>query len=305
MLLAGLLAASVAAPCATESAALRAAADAIERRYVMAAQAPAIAGDLRRRVDRGAYGEVCTDPAAFLAHVNRDLDSYDGHFHFERLNARDGAEEDWLMAWRSGARSANAGVREVRVLEGNVGYLRLSSFYPWDVAKPKLAAALDLLRDADALVVDLRQNGGGNDATANQLLRALMGPDAPAVQDIERRSGRVEEPLPKAELRTTLAGRPLAILIDRRSASASEFVAYSLQATGQAVVVGDRSAGAAHIFGDPVKLPGGYALTIPDARPVNRLTGASWEGTGVRPDIPGGDDPLFVARRRLSESKPR
>jgi hypothetical protein len=63
------------------------------------------------------------------------------------------------MAWRADARSNGAGVREVRVLEGNIGYLRLSTFYPLDLARPKLAAAFTLLADTDGLVLDLRQNG--------------------------------------------------------------------------------------------------------------------------------------------------
>lgn len=290
------------AACSAGEAAVLDAAAAIERQYVIAAEAPRISADLRLRVKSGAYRPVCHDPAALVARVNRDLDVHDGHFHFEQLGASKAGPEDWLMAWRSGSRPANAGVREVRVLEGNVGYLRLSSFYPWDLARPKLSAAFALLGDVDALVLDLRQNGGGDAATAGQVVRALVGIEVWGVQDIERRSGGTHEPLPDPELPLTLAGRPLAILIDRRSASASEFVAYSLQAAGRATVVGDRSAGVAHIFGEPVRLRGGYGLTIPDARPVNRITGANWEGSGARPDLPGGDDPVFVARQRLAEA---
>lgn len=301
MIIAGFLAAAaVTAGCSKEEAALAAAATAIERQYVVAADAARIAKDLRTRVQAGAYRDVCGDPAAFLARVNRELDAHDGHFHFEQLKPAAGAEEDWMMAWRSGGRTANAGVREVRVLEGNVGYLRLSSFYPWDMAAPKLRSAFALLADTDAVILDLRQNGGGDADTAGQIVKAFLAADVKAVQDVERRSGRAEDPLPPADLPPMPTGRPLAVLLDRRAASASEFVAYSLRAAGRAVVVGDRSAGAAHIAGEPVRLPGGYAVTIPDARPINRVTGANWEGQGVKPDVPGGDDPVFVARQRLA-----
>lgn len=288
-----------ASSCPGKLAALREAADAIDRRYVIASTGRSMANNLRRRIASGAYGDVCSDDAAFIARVNRDLDVYDGHFHFERPKAEGSGQDDWLMAWRKGSREANAGVRDVRVLDGNVGYLRISSFYPWDLARPKMTAAFALLAETDALVLDLRQNGGGDAETAGQIVRALLGDQAHAVQEIDRRGDRTREPLPIAELPPVPARRPVAVLLDRRSASASEFVAYALQAAGRAAIVGDRSAGAAHMFGDPVALPGGYALTIPDARPINLQTGANWEGSGVKPDVPGGDDPQYRARRHL------
>lgn len=297
------LSAGGADPCPVETAALSAAASEIERRYVLPEPAARIAEDLRRRLASGAYRDVCGDPAAFIDRVNRDLDAHDGHFHFERpaLTPATGKspDADWLMAWRAGAREANAGVREARVLDGNLGYLRISSFYPWDLARPKFLAAFALLSDVDGLILDLRQNGGGEAGTAGQLLQALLGGRTRSVQDIERRSGRQAEALPDLELAAFPTDRPVAVIIDRRSASASEFVAYALQAAGRAIVVGDRSAGVAHMFGEPAVLPGRYALTIPEARPLHRTTGGNWEGTGVTPDLPGGDDPLHRARRRI------
>lgn len=303
-LIASLLAAAAAGGagnCPVEEAALNAAAEVIARQYVVAETAGRLADDLRQRIRSAAYADSCTDPEAFIVQVNRDLDVYDGHFHFERVQGAETGGDDWLMAWRSGSREANAGVREVRVLDGNVGYLRLASFYPWDLAKPKLAAALGMLGDVDALILDLRQNGGGDAITAGQVLRTLLGPGPVSVQDIDRRGARSQEPLPAAELPVFPTARPVAVLIDRRSASASEFVAYSLQAEKRAIVVGDRSAGAAHMFGEPVRLPGGYALTIPDARPLNRNTADNWEGSGVVPDLRGGDDPIHRARVRLAD----
>ncbi|WP_251268359.1 S41 family peptidase, partial [Enterobacter hormaechei] len=54
-------------------------------------------------------------------------------------------------------------------------YLRLSTFYPIDLARPKLAAAFSLLADTDGLVLDRRQNGGGDDGSADLLVRTLLG----------------------------------------------------------------------------------------------------------------------------------
>jgi carboxyl-terminal processing protease len=293
-----LFAAAMVAGCPDQAQALNSAADLIERRYLDVAAGAQIAQDVRGWARAERYKDACQDRDAFMARFNRDLDAYDGHFLFERPGPA-GAGDDWLGAWRAESRTVNAGVREVRVLEGNVGYLRLSSFYPWDLAKPKLAAAFALLGDTDALILDLRQNGGGDDQTAGQIVAAFLGPEISAVQDFEARGQRRPDPLPRLELPRYPAARRVAVLVDRRSGSASEFVAYSLQAAGRAKVVGSRSGGVSHIVGEPMPIAGGYALSVPEARPINRLTGRNWEGDGTRPDIPGGDDALYVARRWL------
>ncbi|MGZ0027974.1 S41 family peptidase [Stenotrophomonas sp. S4] len=295
-----MLGALLAAACPAQDGVLQAAASAVQAQYLDEAEGARIADALRSWSTQQRYADSCSDPAAFSARLNQDLDMFDGHFHVERVDAAAG-QDDWLMAWRADARSNGAGVREVRVLEGNVGYLRLSTIYPLDLARPKLAAAFMLLADTDGLVLDLRQNGGGDDASADLLVRTLLDAKIGTVQQLDQRGRRTPVPLPPASLPAYL--KPLVVLIDRRTGSAAEFVAYSLQALGRARIVGTRSGGAAHMFGDPVLLPDGYQISIPDRQPINLRTGGNWEGTGVRPDVAGGDDPLFIARQLLAPAK--
>ncbi len=300
MVVSWMLGALLATACPAQDAVLQAAASAVQAQYLDEAEAARIADALRSWSAQQRYADSCSDPAAFSARLNQDLDMFDGHFHVERVDAAAG-QDDWLMAWRADARSNGAGVREVRVLEGNIGYLRLSTFYPLDLARPKFAAAFTLLADTDGLVLDLRQNGGGDDASADLLVRTLLDAKIGAVQQLDQRGRRTPVPLPPASLPVYL--KPLVVLIDRRTGSAAEFVAYSLQALGRARIVGTRSGGAAHMFGDPVLLPDGYQISIPDRQPINLRTGGNWEGTGVRPDVAGGDDPLFIARQLLAPAK--
>lgn len=290
----------LAASCPAQDTVLQAAAAAIETHYLDVAEGARIADAVRGWSTQQRYVDSCTDPKGFSARLNHDLDVFDGHFHVERVDAGAG-QDDWLMAWRADARSNGAGVREVRVLEGNIGYLRLSTFYPLDLARPRLAAAFTLLADTEGLVLDLRQNGGGDDGSADLLVRTLLEPGVTAVQALEQRGRRTPVPLPPASLPLYL--KPLVILIDRRTGSAAEFVAYSLQALGRARIVGGRSGGAAHMFDDPVLLPDGYQISIPDRQPINLGTGGNWERNGVAPDVAGGDDPLFIARQLLAPPK--
>lgn len=286
---------AAAVSCPAQSEALAAAADIVRERYHDVRQAALVADALDAK---SRELTACGPEPEFVGSINRLLDVHDGHFLFERPSA-DGASDDWLAAWRADSVTVNAGVREVRLLEGNIGYLRLTSFYPWDLAGPKLRAAWSLLAEADGLILDLRGNGGGEEVATAKIARALLPAEITSVQAIETRAGRTADPLPDTDLPDTFREAPVAILIDRRSGSASEYIAYSLQALGRARVIGTRSGGVANLVGDSRPLPHGYAISIPEARPVNLTTGSNWEGSGVRPDIAGGDDPLHVARREL------
>lgn len=292
-----LLAALLVGGCPQQQAVLEKMADTIEAHYVIEEEGRGIAGSVRDWARRGRYAGTCGNWSAFTERLNRDLDAYDGHFLVERV-VGEKADDDWLMAWRANGTPTNMGVREVSVLEGNVGYLRLASFYPWDMAGAKLRNALALLSDTEGLILDLRQNGGGDAETAGQLVRAFLGDTVESVQDIGTRSGPRPELLPELDLPEYRGG--LVVLLDRRSASASEFVGYSLQAAGRAVVVGTRSAGAANLLGEPRPLPHAFQVFIPDARPLNKTTGGNWDRNGVVPDANGGDDPVHVARRILA-----
>ncbi|MGX5731343.1 S41 family peptidase [Pseudoxanthomonas beigongshangi] len=292
------LAALLAGGCPQQEAVLEQMAKAIEKDYVVAQEARQIAESVRDWADRGRYADACGDWLAFSTRLNRDLDAYDGHFHVERVvGEKAGADDDWLMAWRAAGVPTNMGVREVKVLEGNIGYLRLASFYPWDMARPKLLSAMELLKDTQGLVLDLRQNGGGDAETAGHLVRAFVDDTVSSLQDVQSRSGRKPEALPRRGLPEYHGG--VVVLLDRRSASASEYVGYSLQAANRAVVIGSRSAGAATLMGDPKPLPHAFQIFIPDAQPINGRTGGNWNREGVTPDVNGGDDPIHVARRVL------
>lgn len=285
--------------CPQQGEVLEQAAREIEKRYVVKEEAKQIASSIRDWATTGRYADACGDWRAFSDRLNRDLDAYDGHFHVEQVVAGEAqSEDDWLMAWRAGAVPANMGVREVKVLEGNVGYIRLTSFYPWEMARNKIQDALTLVGDTEALVLDLRQNGGGDSDTANQLVRAFLDDSVQSVQAIQNRSGTRSEVLPGRALARYEGG--VVVLLDRRSASAAEYVAYSLQSLSRAVVVGARSAGAATMLGDPRPLAHAFRIYIPDAQPVNAVTGGNWNREGVVPDTTGGDDPVYVARRILS-----
>ncbi len=149
--------------------------------------------------------------------------------------------------------------------------------------RPFLYAAASHVRDAGALVLDLRECDGGDTETAALIHGWLLGPDPVLLGWFEHRGRPTEDYVGDVSLGLTF-DRPVAILTSARTFSGGEDLAYLQQALGRAVVVGETTGGGAH----PVEhfpLPGGRLCQIPVARSVIAATGSNWEGVGVRPEI--------------------
>jgi C-terminal processing protease CtpA/Prc len=176
-------------------------------------------------------------------------------------------------------------VQRVEVLPGNVGYLDLRGFERRSAqSDAKIAAAFELLRDVDALVIDLRANGGGNpDMVAYVSSYLLYGPTLLA--EMRHREAPVERlSSPERPTGPPRADIPLFLLTSHETFSAGEGFAFILQHLRRAVVVGEQTAGAAHA-GRAYPLACGFEAIIPNTAVVLPGTSRDWEGAGVVPDV--------------------
>src|SRR5690606_34922298 len=77
---------------------------------------------------------------------------------------------------------------------------------------------------------------------------------------------------------------PLYVLTSGRTGSAAEAFAYTLGNAKRAVLVGERTGGAANP-GRPFDVGGGFSVFVSTGSPVSPITGRNWEGTGVLPEV--------------------
>lgn len=122
-----------------------------------------------------------------------------------------------------------------------IGYLRLAQFGP-NCAR-EIEAALDELEDKGmkSLILDLRENGGGDLHETVKILGLLVPPDTAVVSVRER--GKPEEFLKTPERQRRQRNYPVAVLVDRNSASASELTAGALQDLKRAKIIGEKTYG--------------------------------------------------------------
>jgi carboxyl-terminal processing protease len=184
-----------------------------------------------------------------------------------------------------------------------LGYARLAGFFPG--AHGELRSEVEKLYEegAQALVLDLRGNGGGL-LTEAVLVASIFVPDGPIVST----HGRTQRTRTLDATGNALPRHPMVVLINGDTASASEIVTAALEQSGSATVVGATSFGKG-TFQEVIGLDNGGALDLTVGEYLTR-DGSSIDGTGITPQVRAKDNPdtkpdegldqaLQVLRRQL------
>jgi hypothetical protein len=198
-----------------------------------------------------------------------------------------------MMAMRMA--EVNYGFTEVKVLNGNIGYLNLRMFADITYAKDAATAAMGFLSNTNAIIIDLRTNGGGVPSMM-QLLSSYFTDAKPVLLSnfYERKTKE------KSQLFTfeTVEGKrltntPLYILTSKRTFSAAEAFTYSLKHLNKAVVVGEVTRGGANRT-KRVNLNTDFSISVPYIKAIHPVTNSNWEGIGVKPTIKSSKKDAFV-----------
>jgi len=245
--------------------------DKLRESYVREDVARAIEEDIRAREKAGDFDGL--SDAKFVDALTRDLQAVSGDKHL-------------IVAVSSSiARQRGCLFVNVGVLPGNVGYLKLNGFRSPEVCGGIAAAAMSLVSDCDALLIDLRDNPGGDPVMVAFMSSYFFARPVHLTDIYEGRKHVAVEswtlpfvPGPK------FVDKPVFILTSPRTFSGAEEFAYDLQMLKRAVVVGETSGGGAHPA-ESVRIGGRFEIALPVARYVNPVSGTNWEGTGVGPDI--------------------
>lgn len=261
----------------------------LKQRYVDAKQGALLAERLRGAQSRWSG---ISDPRAFADALTKWLrqESGDGHLglSFSEQPIADQAGENAFSASemeRWYGPQVNHGIEKIERLDGNIMLLDLRVFPPPGMAGDVVAAAMTVVAQGDALIIDLRRNGGGAE-TANLVTGYLVDGGSPLSGTYDRpsethRASVSPDWVPGRRFGST---KPLFILTSRKTFSAAEALAYNLQALKRAVIVGETTGGGAHPF-EYRRVHPHFALDLPEGRSIHPITGGNWQGVGVKPDV--------------------
>jgi hypothetical protein len=183
------------------------------------------------------------------------------------------------------SRESVAGFREAKKLEGNVGYLDLRGFASVERGGPIADNYMKLLSTSDAMIIDLRKNGGGSPGMVQYLcsyffdkrvhLNSLYWREGDTTEEFWTLDKVGGEKMPDV---------PLFVLTSNYTFSGAEEFSYNMQTQKRATLVGETTGGGAN--------PGGgfpindkLQVFIPMGRAINPITETNWEGVGVVPEV--------------------
>jgi hypothetical protein len=213
-------------------------------------------------------------------------------------------EEDLVAGVREQFRLENQGVRRVERLAGNVGFIQLTIIPPAASAGASIGAAMELVRETQALILDLRETrGGAPDGVALWCTYLLPDGDVHLNDVVEGPRGPTRQYWTAGHLAgPRFANRPVYVLVSAATFSGGEELAYDLKALGRATIVGEVTRGGAHPSA-VLSVGENVELRLPVARSVNPITGSNWEAVGVEPDVRAlADDAFAVAYGMILES---
>ncbi len=285
--------------------------------YVFPEKGEQMATFIDRRWREGFYDEW-VDPRTLAEKLTEDLQSVSNDLHIRvRWNPEmvsemtmSQSQEDSLHLieiWDKRAARNNFGFKEIRMLSEGVGYVKLNEFSGSPKAGNVAAAAMNFLAGSEAVIVDLRENGGGSPDMIQFLTTYFYERELVHLNNFYHRSTdeitqRWTLPFVPGE---RLAGTDLYILTSGRTFSAAEEFTYNLKNLQRATVVGETTGGGAHP-GGMMPASSGFLVFVPSGRAINPITGTNWEGVGVEPhvEVPAEqalDEAHYLAVENLSK----
>jgi hypothetical protein len=278
--------------------------------YVFPETAKKMEDAVRARQKKGEYDSV-TDGDAFAKMLTENFQevSHDKHLRVDFSPASmperptGPPDADAVAQYRKQMERMNCGFDKVEILGGNVGYLKFNMFADPEVCGPTAVAAMNFLANVDAIIIDLRENGGG-DPKMIALISTYLFSKPTHLNDLwERKSDTTQQywTLPYVPGKR-LGEKPVYVLTSKGTFSGAEEFSYNLKNLKRATIVGETTGGGAH----PVsghRIDDHFMIGVPFARAINPISKTNWEGTGVEPDVKVSAAEALVTAQKLAMEK--
>jgi retinol-binding protein 3 len=284
----------------------------LNQTYVFPEVAKKMEEAVRARQKKGEYDGI-TDGNTLAAKLTDNFQevSHDKHLRVnydpmkipERADDAKPSPED-TARFREQMEKMNCGFEKVEHLGGNVGYVKFNMFGDPETCGPTAIAAMNFLANVDAIIFDLRENGGG-DPKMVALISTYLFAEPTHLNDLWQRKDNSTQQywtLPYVPGKR-LDGRPVYVLTSKQTFSGAEEFSYNLKNLKRATLVGETTGGGAH----PVsghRIDEHFIIGVPFAQAINPITKTNWEGTGVEPDVKvAAADALATAQKLAQEKK--
>lgn len=261
----------------------------VEHYYISIKEGKKMSHLIQKNLKNGVYSKIA-DPAILAKKLTTDLRSINGDLHMNVFyNTPQTKRTSNIPRLNYEGKWSNFGLQEIKILAGNIGYLKVTHFTTWnnfENAKKAIQRTLQSLTNTDALIIDVRDNPGGFEEIVAYFIsyffdgKSIHLSDYYCRHDGNRTSTWTSVDIPGKKLPKL----PLYVLVNKETGSAAESFAYMLKHLKRATIIGETTSGAGngasyHRIGDR------FAINIACQQTINAITNTSFERVGVKPHI--------------------
>ncbi len=277
--------------------------------YVYPDTAKLISNFILKQLSDGKYKSI-NDPVKLTDVLNVDIRTIinDGHFQiiYNPILERQLLENNQILPTTTAQvnfRSHNSGIRSIKILNGNIGLLEIGNFVDTSYkSKETIKSAITFLANTNAVIFDLRNNGGGSLEMVHFISSYFFEKKIHLCDRFSRPANKLTEFYTTPDTtEKRFINKPLYILTGSSTFSAAEEFTYNLKVLNRATIIGQNTAGAAHGTFER-SATNGVVIYIPYSRIINSITKTDWEHSGVIPDLSvGSEKALEVAQEKIFE----
>ncbi|KQW93648.1 hypothetical protein ASC94_13675 [Massilia sp. Root418] len=298
---------------ADKAAAVDLLAQRLSDKYVFADEGNKMAAAVRDHLRKGDYEKAATD-AEFAELLTTHIQAAHPDKHLSiryflnappdrpRASLSNGIPPEMRQRMTEMGQYLNFAYEKVERLPGNIMYVKFNGFFDADIAKAAATAAMNLAANGNAMIIDLRENRGGDPRMVAHVASYLLGDKKVHLSDIYFRAENETNSFwsdPAVPGPRFGADKPVYVLTSRETFSAAEDFTYNLQVIKRITVIGETTGGGAHPV-QPFRINPNLVAVIPVGRSINLITKGDWEGTGVKPDVAVAADKAMTKANALA-----
>lgn len=256
-----------------------------------------------RRINRLPAIQYINNRTVFMKEVGELLrrKSLDGYIELSPVERKLNIGRN--LEYQYQQQKSNFAFEEARVLEGDIGYLKINHFFQNRNAELVAEKALNLLKGTKAMIIDLREASEGSMEFAQYLMSHFIEPRALLCEMMYQRQEKQHDMWSISDIghENFKRGYPIFILTSSFVTSAAEFFSYTLQHLNKAVIVGEQTMGVAS-WSQEIRVNDWLMIKLPVAIPVNPITKSNWENEGVIPDNKTDAKSSFALAYKLAKA---
>ena len=261
--------------------------DSLQYYYVDEKHGIRIGEELNKRFTDGNYKDI-NNPVSLAQTLTDEMRSIadDLHLSLNYTAEEPASSPDLYPQYGS---YTNYGFEDIKFLDNNVAYLKISHFSSWEFAnqaRQNISDIMPLFGNSRALIIDVRDNPGGVPYIVSYLVSYFFEREFVELAEYYVRHNDYSysiytEPYVPGN---TYPDLPLYILTSKKSGSAAEELAFWMQNQKRATLIGEPTAGAG--YGASIhQLEGPFSIYISSSVERDPITKMGFQNAGVQPDI--------------------